>query len=163
MIVKCVRIKVDDFPFSNEIHLNRFRRLLRGASIEKGFDDLVVGKEYVVYAIDESQGYPFYFVESSDQFFDFHLQPSPCFEIVDSRVSKYWHYQRDIYVSKTGEETFRSSLGIKQWWEDGFLNHLLDEHPHEMAIWKEAAQKIKIEALEAKAKNSRVNEQGASG
>ncbi len=155
MIVRCVRTKISEFPFTSEEHLDYFRRRLRGSQVEKGFDDLIVGKEYVVYAITESRGYPFYFVETSDRpFFDYHLEPGPCFEIVDSTVSKYWHYNSDVYTSETVGEIFHSALAIKEWFKEfDFLHRLIDTKPHEIEIWTKAAKKIKSEALEARAKN----------
>lgn len=156
MIVKCVRTKIKEFPFNFKIHLDHYRGWLRGPAggpTENGFDDLIVGKEYIVYAIKESQGYPFYFVKSSDQpYFDYHLQPAPCFEIVDATTSKYWHYKSDIYVRETGEEIFRSTHAIKEWIDrPDFLYCLINKKAPEMEIWADAVRKIEKEALQARA------------
>lgn len=148
MKVKCVRTKVSEFPFKDEAHLAYFRGWLGAGKIKRGlgFESLSVGKIYVVYAVRSYSGYPFYFVKTSEQGFGYRLQPGPCFEIVDTTLSKLWHYKNDVHVAKNGEETFDSILAIREWIEDdGFLNWLIDGKPREMEIWAEAAKKIESE------------------
>lgn len=149
MKVKCVRTKVSEFPFESEEHLSYYRDLLRGSDVDKSFSDLVVGRVYVVYAVRiRKRGYPFYFVKTSDRpFFDYHLQPSPCFEIVDGSVSKFWHCHTEIHVDKRGNESISTTLAIREW-TDGFdfLHRIIDEKSPEIEIWEEAARKIEAEA-----------------
>ncbi len=151
MIVKCVRTKIQEFPFNFKAHLDYYRGWLRGW-VENGFDDLIVGKEYIVYAIKESQGYPFYFIKNSDQSCpDYHLQPAPCFEIIDATISKNWHYQSDVHTRETGEEIFRSTLAIREWVDrPDFLYRLIDKKSPELEIWAEAARNIEEEAIKAR-------------
>lgn len=147
MKVICTAIKVEDFPYNSDEHLAFYRRRLRGSNLERGFDDLVIGNEYVVYAVKISGGYPLYFVKTSEPpFLDYCLRPGPCFEIVDNRLSKYWVYNTRIYEG-AGSETIINTLAIKEWFEEfDFLHRVFEEEPHAREIWEKAAKLIELEA-----------------
>ena len=54
---------------------------------------LIVGKEYIVYAISEWQGnLSYYICDERYTYYPIH-NPAPLFEIVDARYSRYWQVQ----------------------------------------------------------------------
>lgn len=147
MKVKCVRTDLREFPFSEE-HRRYFRSWLRGAQIDKGFDDLKLGKEYIVYAITNNSGYSSYFVKTSDRpFFDFHFQPGPCFEIVENSVSQFWHFDARLHVDQMGNEKFMTTLAIREWIEQPeFLHRLIDGKSPEIETWRHMSEQMDAEA-----------------
>jgi hypothetical protein len=54
---------------------------------------LTIGKEYVVYDLYQSQSNVWYYI-CDDNYTYYPMQnPAPLFEMVDSRVSKYWRFE----------------------------------------------------------------------
>ncbi|MEG4575187.1 hypothetical protein QUA56_21235 [Microcoleus sp. N3A4] len=54
---------------------------------------LIVGKEYIVYAISEWQGnLSYYICDERYTYYPIH-NPAPLFEIVDAKYSRYWQVQ----------------------------------------------------------------------
>jgi hypothetical protein len=54
---------------------------------------LIVGKEYIVYAISEWQGNLWYYIcDERFTYYPIH-NPAPLFEIIDARYSRYWQVQ----------------------------------------------------------------------
>jgi len=89
---------------------------------------LTVGKEYVVYAIRAWQGVVWYYI-CDDNYSYYPIQtPAPLFEVVDSRVSKYWQFMLD----PNGVLRF----AFEQWFTDPyFYDKLTDQEEAEVEIF----------------------------
>lgn len=54
--------------------------------------DIIIGKEYIVYAMTFRVGYPWYYIyDELDRGYPL-WHPAPFFEVIDNRPSKYWLY-----------------------------------------------------------------------
>ena len=85
MKIRCIANKGANLP---ETYLN----LPLDITAETEFK-LIVGKEYIVYAISEWQGnLSYYICDERFTYYPIH-NPAPLFEIVDARYSRYWQVQ----------------------------------------------------------------------
>ena len=85
MKIRCIANKGVELP---EIYLNPPLDITRETEFK-----LIVGKEYIVYAISEWQGnLSYYICDERYTYYPIH-NPAPLFEIVDARYSRYWQVQ----------------------------------------------------------------------
>lgn len=86
MIVRCIANTARDIPDNYLGDSWRFTR-------ETVFEYLTIGKEYVVYAVEtENKGQVRYAI-ANDVYTSYPVRyVAPLFEVVDSRVSKYWRF-----------------------------------------------------------------------
>src|SRR5262245_45375351 len=128
MKVVCTEIDPDRFQIGDD-HKRHFKGLFGRGAQPKTFHDLQIGEEYTVYACKISGGYPSYDVACGRSPVPWSFRPSLCFDIVDPRVSKLWHFATRIHRSPAGEGSFHSILAIEQWVGDPrFFERLVDGH-----------------------------------
>ncbi|MCC3587446.1 hypothetical protein [Microcoleus sp. PH2017_30_WIL_O_A] len=85
MKIRCIANKGTDLP---ENYLNPPLDISKETEFK-----LIVGKEYIVYAISEWQGnLSYYICDERYTYYPIH-NPAPLFEIVDARYSRYWQVQ----------------------------------------------------------------------
>lgn len=99
---------------------------------------LTVGKEYVVYAIRAWQGVVWYYI-CDDNYSYYPIQtPAPLFEVVDSRVSKYWQFMLDA----NGVLRF----AFERWFTDPcFYDKLTDQEEAEVEIFDKVKELMDAE------------------
>ncbi|HAT15744.1 MAG TPA: hypothetical protein DCS91_21185 [Microcoleaceae bacterium UBA11344] len=99
---------------------------------------LTVGKEYVVYAIRAWQGVVWYYI-CDDNYSYYPMQtPAPLFEVVDSRVSKYWR------VMPYPNGVLR--IAFEQWFTDPyFYDKLTDQEEAEVEIFDQVKELMDAE------------------
>ncbi|MEZ2232167.1 hypothetical protein [Microcoleus sp.] len=99
---------------------------------------LTVGKEYVVYAIRAWQGIVWYYI-CDDNYSYYPMQtPAPLFEVVDSRVSKYWR------VMPYPNGVLR--IAFEQWFTDPyFYDKLTDQEEAEVEIFDQVKELMDAE------------------
>lgn len=100
---------------------------------------LTTGKEYVVYAIDEAEGKVWYYI--CDDNFIYYPQKhcAPLFEIVDSRISKYWRFKL--------WENGLLEIAFAPWLNDPyFYDKLTDQEPAEVDLFKRIKALMDLEA-----------------
>ncbi|MEB3340828.1 hypothetical protein [Okeania sp.] len=100
---------------------------------------LTVGKEYIVYAIDQAEGKFWYYI--CDDNFIYYPQKhcAPLFEIVDDRVSKYWRFKL--------WENGLLEIAFPHWLNDPyFYEKLTDKEPAEVDLFKRIKALMDIEA-----------------
>lgn len=101
---------------------------------------LVVGKEYTVYALYQWQQEVWYYI-CDERYTYYPIQnPAPLFEIVDNRVSKYWRLQLDNHGLLT--------LAFEQWFVDPYYyDKLTDQEEREVSIFEKLKGLMDAEAL----------------
>lgn len=99
---------------------------------------LTLGKEYVVYALYQSQGNVWYYI-CDDNYTYYPMQnPAPLFEVVDSRVSKYWRFE----LAPNG----RLEMAFEQWFTDPyFYDKLTDQEEAEVEIFEKVKELMDAE------------------
>lgn len=113
-----------------------------------GFDpdtvfDLIIGKEYVVYGITLFLGYVWYYI--CDEVYIYYpiWNPSPLFEVVDGRLSRYWSY--GFYPGSTESET-HVIFGYEEWVNDPYhYDKLTDGEEVEVAIFRRYKELMDLE------------------
>lgn len=101
---------------------------------------LIVGKEYIVYALYEWSGKIWYYIcDERYTYYPIH-NPAPLFEVVDKRVSKYWRFE----LAANGVLT----LAFEQWFaEPYFYDKLTDQEEEAVLIFEKVKELIDAEAL----------------
>jgi hypothetical protein len=101
---------------------------------------LTIGKEYTVYALKEWQGSVWYYI-CDDNYMYYPMQnPAPLFEVVDSRVSKYWRF--NLYPNGL------LKIAFKQWFSDPyFYDKLTEQEEQTVLIFEQVKDLIDAEAL----------------
>lgn len=100
---------------------------------------LTVGKEYVVYAIDEAEGNVWYYI--CDENFIYYPQKhcAPLFEIIDNRTSKYWGFKL--------WENGLLEIAFSHWLNDSyFYEKLTDKEPTEVDLFTRIKALMDVEA-----------------
>jgi hypothetical protein len=96
---------------------------------------LTIGKTYVVYGLTVHRDFAWYYI-CDDEFTYFPVwNPSPLFEIVDHRVSKYWeiNYSPD----GRGESDTGFILAYPEWARDPYYyEHLSDDRAQEVQTFR---------------------------
>lgn len=145
MKVVCTEIDPDRFQIGDD-HKNHFKGLFGRGAQPKTFHDLQIGEEYTVYACRIARGYPSYYVACGRSPGPWSFRPSLCFEVVDPRASKLWHFATRVYRSRAGEEWFYSILAIEQWIKERqFFERLVDGNERERSIMTIAAADMDAE------------------
>lgn len=103
---------------------------------------LSVGKSYVVYAIGLLREQTWFYIDDDDHLYYPKGYPAPLFEVIDSRVSKYWHFR---YTPAHLDHT--AILAFDEWATDNyFYDRLTDGEPLECRIYAAAKQRMDSEA-----------------
>lgn len=105
-------------------------------------ESITVNKIYVIYAALSLNGYPGYFICDDDTDVYPLWYPSNFFNIIDSRLSRYWigSVQED---DKTKTTLF---FGFFEWAnEDFFHDHLIDGEAREMDLFRKYKQLMDLE------------------
>jgi hypothetical protein len=145
MKVVCKEIDPDRFQVADD-HKAHFKRMCGAGKQPKMLDNLRIGQTYTVYACKISKGYPSYYVECMRRPGPWLFQPSLCFDIVDHRMSKLWHFATRVHRSPRGEESFHSIMAIKEWVDEPtFFERLVDAVERERAIMTAAAAEMDAE------------------
>jgi len=99
---------------------------------------LTLGKEYVVYALYQSQVNVWYYI-CDDSYTYYPMQnPAPLFEVVDSRVYKYWRFE----LAPNG----RLEMAFEQWFTDPyFYDKLRDQEEAEVEIFEKVKELMDAE------------------
>jgi len=103
---------------------------------------LIVGKEYVVYALSEFDDY-FWFCLWNEQCYSFPIwEPSLFFEISDARLSRYWIFAfRNNFLGK--KVPF---FGIPEWANsDAFYDNLTESEDKEIRIFSKYRELMEVE------------------
>ncbi len=112
MKIKCITNKTSNLP--QEI-LQNYKISYKEFSVKEGI-------EYTVYALGMNYGYIWYCICDNNHFFYPEWNPSPLFEIVDNRLSRYW-------VLGLGEDNSKKVplLSFPEWTNDEyFYGELVD-------------------------------------
>ena len=105
--------------------------------------DLVVSKEYVVYGIVFFRGYPWYYLFDEGSSYYPRWNPAPLFEVVDSRLSRYWRYS---YSPDSLRPPGELLITYREWVEDPYYyDKLTDGESKELDIFKAYKAKIDLE------------------
>lgn len=132
MIIKCINNKTRDLP--DDIINSRFT----------SYDTLHLNKAeiYVVYSMNIYFGYVWYFTIRKGINYPL-AYPSPAFEIVDGRLSRYW-----IFSTHVGRDTAhtRSIWTFPEWAnEESFYEALTDAEERETKIFKRYKELMDLE------------------
>ncbi len=147
---------------ANDLSLNRHSHRLYASSYDsRGPDEdkdyggknpfLKLGYEANVYAMKiRGECTSFYIMEP--KFNTMTHFPSLCFEILDNRVSKYWHIDRDFVPRGEGNfprEPFEITVfAIREWIEEPrFLEFLVDDRERELGIMNKMIELMDEEFL----------------
>ena len=130
MIIRCIANTGEHLP---ENYIDPARGYTKKIQLP-----LTVGKEYVVYAIRAWQGIVWYYI-CDDNYSYYPIQtPAPLFEVVDSRVSKYWQlmpYPNGVL-----------RIAFEQWFTDPyFYDKLTDQEEAEVEIFEKVKELIDAE------------------
>ena len=130
MIIRCIANTGEDLP---ENYIDPARGYTKKIELP-----LTVGKEYVVYAIRAWQGIVWYYI-CDDNYSYYPIQtPAPLFEVVDSRVSKYWRFM----LNPNGVLRFV----FEQWFTDPyFYDKLTDQEEAEVEIFDKVKELMDAE------------------
>lgn len=101
---------------------------------------LIVGKEYIVYALYEWQGKVWYYIcDERYTYFPIH-NPAPLFEVIDNSLSKYWRFK----LAPNG----LLEIAFEQWVSDSFFyDKLTDKEEAEVAIFEKVKELMDAETL----------------
>ncbi len=100
---------------------------------------LTIGKEYNVYALKEWQGSVWYYI-CDDNYMYYPMQnPAPLFEVVDSRVSKYWRFK----LHPNG----LLKIAFEQWLSDTYFYDKLTDQKEEVLVFEKVKELMDAEAL----------------
>ena len=130
MIIRCIANTGEHLP---ENYIDPARGYTKKIQLP-----LTVGKEYVVYAIRAWQGIVWYYI-CDDNYSYYPIQtPAPLFEVVDSRVSKYWR------VMPYPNGVLR--IAFEQWFTDPyFYDKLTDQEEAEVEIFDKVKELMDAE------------------
>jgi len=90
-----------------------------------------IGSQYTVHGLYIIRGYPYYWLRvperpNSSHKYIWQMYPSVCFDVIDSRISKFW--ETKIGTSeRQGDQFFSAMFGVHRWvHERGFWDDLVD-------------------------------------
>lgn len=116
---------------------------------EKEYRPGIIGYQSHVYALRIIGGHVFYYIRDPD-FGEIYHAPSVCFDVIDNRLSSYWH-MRHKYVHRDiggplGKHFTSTFIAIREWIDEpGFLNNYVDGRKREVEIMEAAAKLIEAE------------------
>lgn len=137
MRIKCVANKGADLPEECLDPSGGFTREHKFA--------LEIGKEYNVYAITLFRGYVWYYICDEDYSYYPVWNPSPLFEVVDGKLSKFWRFnfikEHPHYI---GSETI---FAFEEWANDpySYYDKLTDGDEAEVSIFKRYKNLMDVE------------------
>jgi len=102
---------------------------------------LIVGKEYVVYALSEYYQSTWYCI--CDELYTYHPMwiPQPFFELIDNRLSRYW-----VFSFKEDLKKNRFFLGFPEWANQlDFYDNLTDGEEKEVKVFKAYKELMDLE------------------
>lgn len=140
MKVKCLYNKIDP-----TLHNGKVAAWANNSELE-----ITVGETYVVLAIAKSDFWNgiIYFV-LGDERNTFPLSfPAELFEIVDTKVSKYWNFPLSHIESLAQIDVNADEIiSFKEWSVEkgSFYERLLDDHPRELEIFMSYVEKMTAE------------------
>ena len=104
---------------------------------------MCIGLQYVVYAI-EFQKYPLVYIIEDNSFDSYPFWfPLDMFEIIDYRISKYFHYGYSQVIENVSDIGIVPILTFKEWAEDKyFWNQLFDSDDYTPPEYKEKSKNI---------------------
>lgn len=137
MKVYCINTDPERFPVSED-HKAFFRSRF-GRNAVRRHDFVEVNQTYNVYAIKFMSVFPFYYVSSRKRADDWKFVPGLCFDVIDHRMSKLWHFGVEPVSMDIHGDPLAVTIAIKEWIEDPrFHEHLVDRRGREMKIMREA-------------------------
>jgi hypothetical protein len=143
MIVRCLSNRDCDLPEASY----EFQEGGSGKSTsgEEVTFDLVIGKEYVVYAIDTWEDRFLRYVLCGEHYSYYpRLYPSPLFEVIDGRIPSCWIYGVQRNEAKGN---FSPTFGFKEWVDEaGFYYWLTERAEVQVAVWERYKLLIEDEA-----------------
>ena len=122
---------------------------LKAPSVRNPYWPNKIGYESHVYAIKIKGGHISYYVRDPLTGDIFH-SPAICYEVIDPRMSRYWHIKHG-YVKPKGYSPLGSIfpstwIAIEEWIkEPRFLEFYVDGREREVSIMEAAAKKIEAE------------------
>ena len=106
-----------------------------GYAKDTKFDELSIGKEYVVYALTVLRGYFWYYIADEHYLYFPVYKPAVLFEITDPRLSKCWEIG---FKFSQGEGTKNQIIAYKEWVHESHYYELLsDGNPREVKIYNQ--------------------------
>jgi len=133
MIVRCTTNRFADLP---ESYIDPAANMGRDA-ISRA---LVVGQEYVVYAISTAEGRVHYYVHKDDEIPYPYAEPAPMFEVVDAKPSSSWRVGFDVAQN-------RLTVAFDEWFSmPNFYDRLTDWEQQEGEVWKTVKARLDHEA-----------------
>lgn len=95
---------------------------------------LVIGKEYLVYAMALNYDYMWYFVANENYRYYPIWYPCALFDVVDERISKYWVYSHQTGINFIQPQTF---WAFPEWAEDpDYYTKLTSSYHREIKLFE---------------------------
>src|SRR5574342_425199 len=138
MKVKCISNEPDN--------CKEYSYLKNYFNLEKSYDRLIIGKEYVVYAITEMHEFIWYSL--CDENYNYYPMwfPFSIFEITDQRLSRYWIFSLRERLSRTDTIVFSPFLAYSEWsLQDDYYDNLTDGEEREVKIFKKYKELMELE------------------
>ncbi len=136
MKVKCISNLGKDFP-------DDLIDIRGGYRKDTKFDELLVGKEYVVYAITVVNGYFWYYIADEHYLYFPVYKPAVLFEITDPRLSKYWKIGFEFYKEEGLKEQI---IAYKEWVDEpSYYDFLSDDRKREVEIYNRYKKLMDVE------------------
>lgn len=138
MKVKCIANKGSFLPNDLLTHRSFFTKDTKFA--------LVCGKEYVVYAMTLHMGYVWYYICDGDFTYYPIWKPSPLFDVIDGRISRYWHYWTIRYPEGQSDLAY-VTWAYKEWARDlwNYYGALTDGEEQAVKIFKKYKSLMDLE------------------
>jgi hypothetical protein len=132
MKIKCIENRVICLP----------EEIIRNYSTSYSEFSILKGGEYIVYGMTVYLGYIWYYVCDEDYSYYPIWNPSPLFEVVDGRLSRYW-----TYSYKEGEyAVLRPRWAFLEWTSDpDYYDRLTDGEDREVEIFKNYKELMDLE------------------
>jgi hypothetical protein len=135
MIVRCLSKYGKDLPIEALIPQDGF-----GVNTEFR---LIPGKYYIVYGMVLYSGYIWYYICDESDLYCPYWNPSPLFEVVDGRISRYW-----MFSYKKGIRYFKPQAiwTYSEWADDpDYYDLLTDGEEREVQLFKAYKQLMELE------------------
>lgn len=104
---------------------------------------LNISNDYVVYGMTKFLGYMWYYILDEASTYYPRWNPSPLFEVVDNRISKYWKYKHD-YNRDTQQDIV--IFAFEEWVNDDyFYDSLTDGDENTVSIFNKYKDLMMLE------------------
>jgi hypothetical protein len=135
MIVRCLSKYGKDLPVDALVPKDGF-------GPDQQFD-LIPGKYYVVYGMTLYSSYIWYYICEGNPILYPFWNPSPLFEVIDGRLSKYWMYS---FTKLERLNKFQAIWAYRQWAEEPYYYDLLtDGEEREFQLFKAYKELMDLE------------------